>query len=212
MSQLPAPVLDEELLHSTIKLNTILSAAISGGLASFVFGLVTAVALFSHKEAFTGFLNILGCLFPGYRVSIGGIFIGLFWAMVYGAILGGSLYQLYAAGIRREVEERLASGMVNAESLNHVVVRISGHRLGLASGIVASIALVIATNYVAAFGETAEINSAQLLSNYLYGYTTSFSGSLMGAVQILVLVYGLSNLFALVYNGVAGHSRRLAAK
>lgn len=194
--------LDEGLLHATIKLNTILLAGVCGGLAGLFLLVMTYLVFYLGGGEHDHYLNLLGIFFPGYNVSPVGAWIGLFWGIVAGAVSGAVIYRIYARSIRQQVQSYLDSDMPEGD-FKPSVLRISGHFLGLALGLLAALGLLVTTNWLVLRGTAQESVHAVLLANYLPGYTVTFTGSLIGAAQLFAVTYLLCLLLAGIYNLVA---------
>jgi len=192
---------NSELLHAVVKMNTILLAI--------VFGLVCGVGLYgvTYMSLLRGlpdpgnYLNLLGVFLPGYSVSHAGAFIGLLWGALIGAVLAAIFYRIYARGIPRLVQEYLQDGSIGDDMLSKSL-RLGGHSLGLAIGIVFAGGLIITTNLLVLRGTADESVHAKLLVNFLPGYDVNLIGSLIGALDLFIVVYLLSRLFSLIYNGI----------
>ncbi len=207
MSENVPAAIDEKLLHATVKLNTLLCAAVCSATAGLALLCATYVSLFRGLPNPGHFLNLLGVFLPGYRVSVGGAWIGLFWGGLLGAIFGALIYRVYARGIRAEVLGYLA-GRRSLNDIERVVVTLHGPYLGVALGTVAALGLFITTNWLVLRGTAAESVHAALLSHYLPGYTVSVSGSLIGSVEVFVISYVACLLLAAVHNRVVAWRRK----
>ena len=200
MNENTAISIDDDLLEATVKLNTLLFAGISGLMAGLFLLCITYVALYRGLRGPSEFLNLLGVFLPGYDVSAVGAWIGFVWGGWLGAVAGGLMYRIYARGIRRQVVDYVA-GNVSPQSLEYVVLRIYGHPLGLALGGIAALGLLITTNLLAGRGAEEKIH-AELLSHYLPGYSVSFPGGIIGAVEIFIIAYLLCRLLGAIYNHI----------
>ena len=63
--------------------------------------------------------------------------------------------------------------------------------------------LLLTTNWLVARGTASESTNAALLSQYLPGYTVSFPGSIVGAVELFAVAFVGSHVLAGIYNTVA---------
>lgn len=197
-----APIeLDEKLLHATVKLNTVLFAAVCGLMAGVSVLLITYVSLNRGLPDPGHYLNLLGFFMPGYNVSVKGAWIGLLWGGVIGALAGAVIYRIYARGIRQQVQDYFAHNKTEYD-LEYAVLRLHGHSLGLAIGGMVAIGLIATTNWLVLRGTADESVHAALLAHYLPGYSVSFVGSLVGALEILIIVYLFCVLLAAIYNRV----------
>lgn len=197
-----APIeLDEKLLHATIKLNTALFAAVCGLMAGVSLLLITYISLNRGLPDPGHYLNLLGFFMPGYSVSVKGAWIGLLWGWVIGALAGAVTYRIYASGIRQQVLDYFAHNKSEYD-LEYAVLRLHGHSLGLAIGGMVAIGLIATTNWLVLLGIADESVHAALLAQYLPGYSVSFVGSLVGALEVLVVAYLFCMLLAAIYNRV----------
>lgn len=203
--------IDEALLHATVKLNTLLFAGICGFMLGATLLVATYASMLRGLPRPGHYLQLLGVFLPGYTVSPEGAWIGLFWGFVLGGIMGAVIYRVYARGIRAQVADYLA-GHGSRTDVEHAVVRLDGHYLGLALGTIAALGLVATTNWLVMRGTADQSVHAGLLSQYLPGYTVSAAGSIVGAVEVFVVAYGGCALLAAVYNRVADWRRRRAGR
>lgn len=193
--------IDEKLLSATIKLNTLLFSAVCGAMGG------VSLLLFTYASLYRGLpnpghdLNLLSVFLPGYSVSIEGAWIGLFWGGVIGAISGAVIYRIYARGIRQQVADYFANSKPEHD-LEYAVLKLHGHSLGLALGVIAALGLIVSTNWLVLRGTASESVHAGLLAYYLPGYSVSVRGSLVGAVETFIAVYLFCTLFAAIYNRV----------
>lgn len=197
-----APIeLDEKLLHATIKLNTVLFAGVCGLMAGASLLLLTYLSLSRGLPNPGHYLNLLGVFMPGYQVSALGAWIGLLWGGAIGALTGAVTYRIYARGIRQQVLDYFAHNKSEYD-LEYAVLRLHGHSLGLAIGGMAAIGLIATTNWLVLHGAADESVHAALLAQYLPGYSVSFVGSLVGALEVLIVAYLFCILLAAIYNRV----------
>jgi hypothetical protein len=188
-------------LDRAIRFNLIVIAVTMGAVAGALLWLATAILLLRGGEHVGVHLGLLGVFLPGYSVTWPGAWVGLFWGFVAGAASGAILYSTYAKGLRSglnqifEPERRIG--------IRPPVMRISGPGLGLGLGALAAIQLFLATNWLVVRGTAPYSENAALLGQYLYGYTVSFVGSLIGCVQVFAMAFLASVFIAVVYNAIA---------
>lgn len=192
---------DEVLLHASIKLNTRLLAVVFGLLSGTALMLVTYMSLYRGLPDTGQYLRLLGVFLPGYEVTPLGAWIGFFWGALIGAFLAAMFYRIYARSIPEMIKDYLKSDSRNDDLLD-MPLRLSGHYLGLALGTVIALGLVVTTNWLVIRGTADESTHAQLLVNYLPGYSVSTLGSIIGAVELFIINYVLSLLFSWIYNTV----------
>ena len=193
--------IDEVLLHATVKWNTRLFAGICGLIGAMGLLCMTYLSLYRGLPNPGHYLNLLGVFLPGYRVSPEGAWVGFFWGGVIGAVSGAVIYRIYARSIRQQVAEYFA-GTRSREALEHAVMRLHGHSLGLALGSIAALGLLITTNWLVVRGTADESVHAALFAHYLPGYSVSASGSILGAVDVFVILYLFCVLVSAIYNRV----------
>ena len=193
--------IDEVLLHATVKWNTRLFAGICGLIGALSLLGMTYLSLYRGLPSPGNYLNLLGVFLPGYRVSAEGAWIGFLWGGLLGAVSGAVIYRIYARSIRQQVADYFA-GDKSAHDLEYLVLKLYGHSLGLALGGIAALGLLVTTNWLVVRGTADESIHAQLLSQFLPGYSVSLSGSILGAVEIFVIVYLFCLLLGVIYNRV----------
>lgn len=86
------------------------------------------------------------------------------------------------------------------ELLKHAVLRLNGNITGLVLGIVGGVLIFIATNWLVLKGGQDTGRHLSLLSNFYYGYSVSFVGSLIGFIYAFVTGYIFGLLVAYLYN------------
>ena len=210
MSDNPSLRIDEKLLHATIKLNTLLFAMVCGLLGGVSMLLLTYLSMYRGLPNHGHYLNLLGVFMPGYSVSVEGAWIGLLWGGVIGAISGAVIYRIYARSIRQQVTDYFTHDKSEYD-LEYGVLKLHGSALGLALGSMAALGLIASTNWLVLRGTADESAHAMLLAHYLPGYSVSFVGSLIGAVEILIIVYVLCVLLAVIYNRMHAYRQKGAA-
>lgn len=92
--------------------------------------------------------------------------------------------------------------------LGRAVMRLSGNILGLVLGILFSLVLFVATNWLVLKGGPVVGPHLQLLNQYFIGYSVSFVGSLIAIPYALVTGYVAGFIIAWVYNTVVYFTRR----
>ncbi len=194
--------INKRLLRAAIKLNTLLLAGVFacvGGLSLFM---MTYLSLHRGLPQPGHYLNLLGVFLPGYNVSHSGAWVGLFWGALLGGLLAALFYRIYARSIVSQIHNYLGKG----DSLNDllsITLRFDGNYLGLALGSMVAAGLIVTTNWLVFRGTAHESIHAVLLAQYLPGYSVSVLGSIIGAVELITLIYLLCLLFSWIYNNVA---------
>lgn len=193
---------ESSLLRAAIRINTVVMACAFGVLGGSILWLSTVILLLRGGEHVGAHLSLLAVFFPGYSVTWSGAWIGLLWGFVFGALSGTILYWSYA----RTLRERIASQLLNPSvsgPLAPPVLLMSGAALGVGLGALLALQLLLTTNWLVVRGTAPYSANAALLGHYLPGYTVSFWGSLVGAIQLFAIAYVISNVLSGVYNFVA---------
>lgn len=192
---------DEVLLHASIKLNTRLLAGVFGLISGLSLLIITYISLYRGMPDTGQYLRLLGVFLPGYEVSHFGAWVGFFWGTIIGAILAAMFYRIYAQSIPGLIQDYLRDGASNDDLLG-MPMRLNGHYLGLALGTIIAGGLIVTTNWLVILGTADESTHAQLLVNFLPGYSVSTVGSFIGAIGLFAVNYVLSLLFSWIYNSV----------
>lgn len=193
---------DLVLLRAAIRLNTRLLATTFALIFGLALLLITYASLYRGLPDTGQYLNLLGVFLPGYEVSHTGAWIGMAYGMLIGAALAVLFYRVYALGMETQVE-RLSESPTAVNQPTDATFFIDGKFLGVAVGTVVAAGLIITTNWLVFRGTADESVHAMLLVNYLPGYSVSFIGSIIGAVELFVGVFVLSLIFSGVYNRIA---------
>jgi hypothetical protein len=90
----------------------------------------------------------------------------------------------------------------NDELLTHAVLRLSGHVLGFVLGLLFSMIIFIATNWLVLKGGSVVGPHLSLLSQYFIGYSVTFVGSLVGVLYAFVFGYLSGLMIAWIYNEI----------
>jgi hypothetical protein len=199
---------DRDVLAATLAFNTRVFSAILGVFAGVA---LFALALVAHYGTGTGRLTValIGVFLPGYNsAGWSGALAGALWGVVLGALLGVGIYRINARHVLTKVDE-LVIRERDSVDFPRAVLRLDGASLGLAIGLIGGIGLITTTNMLVARGTAAESVHARLLSEILPGYHVSPLGSLIGAVDLFIVLYVCCRAFAAVYNAIAaGRHRR----
>lgn len=193
---------DLVLLRAAIRLNTRLLAITFAMIFGLALLLITYASLYRGLPDTGQYLNLLGVFLPGYEVSHAGAWIGMAWGMLIGASLAVLFYRVYALGMEAQVQ-RLSESSTAVGQPTDATFFIDGKFLGVAVGTVIAAGLIVTTNWLVLRGTAEESVHAMLLVNYLPGYSVSFIGSIIGAVELFIVVYVLSLIFSGVYNRLA---------
>jgi len=193
--------INRPLLRAAKKLNTMLLASVFGGVGGLSLFVMTYVSLYRGLPNPGNYLNLLGIFLPGYSVSPSGAWIGLFWGGVIGAFLAALFYRIYARSIESQLQDYIANDKPEKDLLG-ITLHIEGNYLGLAVGAIIAGGLIVTSNWLVFRGTAGESVHADLLSNYLPGYSVSFMGSIIGALELFVFTYLACLIFAWIYNRV----------
>lgn len=198
---------ETRVLQGAIRVNTIVMAVAFGLLGGAMLWLGTVILLLRGGPDVGAHLSLLSVFFPGYRVTWAGAWIGLFWGFAAGALSGTVLYWSYARTLRArfagQVRELPASSAFAPATL-----LISGNALGTSLGALMALQLLLTTGSLVMRGTAPYSQNAALLGHYLPGYTVSFWGSIVGAVQLFAVAFIASHVLAGIYNLVARRRMR----
>jgi len=194
--------LNRKLLDAAIRVNTWLLAGVFACVGGFAIFFATYLSLYRGLPNPGNYLNLLGVFMPGYVVSHAGAWIGMFWGAIIGALLAVLFYRIYARSIESQVRDYLASGSRD-EDLLGITLYFDGNYLGLALGAIVALGLFVTTSWLVLRGTAGESMNALLLTNYLPGYSVSYTGGLLGAVEVFGITYLVCRLFSWIYNRVA---------
>lgn len=192
---------DEPLLKATLRVNTVIFAAILGllaGLALFALGLSAG----RDAEGHAGLIvTLVGVFLPGFGPGWLGAIAGLAWGVVVGGLLAGGIYRINCRTVLSRVDELVALD-AGRDDFPAAVLRLDGPALGLAIGAIGALGLVVTTNWLVLRGTAGESVHARLLAHVLPGYGVDLAGSLIGAVELFVLVYLFCVALARIYNRI----------
>jgi hypothetical protein len=190
------------VLKAAIRVNTIIMAVTFGLLGGVLLWLSTAVLLLRGGHYVGLHLSLLSVFFPGYSVTWVGAWVGLLWGFVFGAVSGTILYWSYAHSLR----ERLDAQVLDAQAAANITpptLLFSGNALGTGLGALMAAQLLITTSWLVLRGAAPYSFSPALLGQYLPGYSVSFAGSIVGAIELFAAAFVVSHLLAGIYNAVA---------
>lgn len=193
---------EDSLFRSLVKMNMAIMGAIGALLSGVSLWLATAVLLWRGGDDVGKHLSLLAIFLPGYSVSWAGAWIGFFWGSVVGALSGALVYWSYARTLHSHLANVLLEPSAPA-AFQQPVFLISGHVLGLVLGALSGLQLFLTTNWLVLRGTAHLSSNAALLANYLPGYTVSFTGSLVGGIQLFAAIFVASIVFSGTYNFVA---------
>jgi hypothetical protein len=195
-------VSDREVLDATLRFNTRVFSAILGAFAG---AALLALSLFAYYGPGTGRLAValIGVFLPGYHANgWAGALAGMFWGVVLGALFGAGIYRLNARHVLAKIDELVIRERSSVD-FPRAVLRLDGGSLGIAIGLIGALGLITTTNLLVARGTAAQSVHARLLSEVLPGYAVSPLGSVVGAIELFVVLYLCCRLFVAIYNAVA---------
>jgi protoporphyrinogen oxidase len=190
------------LLRTLMCMNALIMAAIGAFFVGAGLWLATAILLVRGGENVGYNLSLLSIFLPGYEVSWTGAFIGALWGSLVGGISGAVIYWSYSRTLRHHLNTQLI-GDAPSSFFQLPVFLITGPALGLAVGLIGAAQLMMSTGWLILKGTAADTANAALLASYLPGYSISWSGSLIGSVQLFAILFVASVLFAALYNAIA---------
>ena len=93
---------------------------------------------------------------------------------------------------------------VNSEDeiLKHAVLRLNGQIIGIVFGIICALVIFIATNWLVLKGGDDAGHHLILIREFFFGYSVTFTGSLIGALYGFLVGYVSGWLIGLVYNAI----------
>ena len=194
---------ESTLLKAAIRMNMIVMGIAFGLLGGVILWLSTIILLLRGGYDVGLHLSLLSVFLPGYSVTWSGAWIGLAWGFVFGGLSGAILYWSYASTLRERLTGRLLNSPGVTTELTPPTFLMSGNALGIALGVLLALQLFLTTNWLVVRGTAANSPNAALLGQYLPGYTVSFSGSLVGAMELFAVAFVLSHVLAAIYNFVA---------
>lgn len=200
-------ITDRDVLAATLRFNTLVFGIILGVFAGASLLALSLVARSSGPGNGRLAVALIGVFLPGYGADWPGALLGLFWGFMFGALLGVMIYRINARNALDKIDD-LVIAERGADGFARAVLRLDGHSLGLAIGAVGALGLVTTTNVLVARGTAAESVHARLLSEVLPGYKVSVIGSIIGAIELFIVVYVFCRVFVAIYNRVAGRRRR----
>lgn len=196
---------ERDVLVATLRFNTLVFSVIFGLFAGALLFALALVAQYSKPHG--GLVVVLlGIFLPGYAADWPGALLGLIWGFVFGALLGAGIYRINARHVLDKIDE-LVIAERGANGFPRAVLRLDGSSLGLAVGAIGALGLVATTNILVARGTAAQSVHARLLGEVLPGYKVTVVGSLIGAIELFIVLYVACRAFVFIYNRVAGRRR-----
>ncbi len=200
---------DAQLVSATVRLNTWIFGAILGLMTGLLLCALAMVAGLASGRYMGLAVTLIGVFVPGYGPGWEGALAGLFWGFVGGGLLGAGAYRITTRRAMTRIDELVAFERGDGD-FPEAVLRLHGLSLGLAIGAMGALGLIGTTNWLVIRGTAAHSVHARLLSEILPGYSVDLPGSIVGAAELFVVLYLVCQLFAFVYNRVAGARQRRA--
>ncbi len=194
-------VSDRDVLAASLRFNTTVFGAIAGVFAGTALLALSVVARYDEPH-FGLAVALMGVFLPGYAADWQGAMLGFFWGLLIGALLGAGVYRVNARRVLEKIDAMMISESL-AKEFPRAVLKLDGSSLGLAIGGLGALGLVTTTSILVVRGTAAESVHARLLSEVLPGYSVSVAGSLVGAIELFVILYVASRVFAAIYNALA---------
>jgi hypothetical protein len=202
----PEGATEREVLAATLRFNTRVFSIILGLFAGTALFALSVFAQYNRPHGVLA-VALIGIFLPGYGPDWPGALIGLFWGVVFGALLGMAIYRINARHVLDKIDELVIAERASGE-FPRAVLRLDGPSLGLAIGAIGALGLVATTNILVARGTAAQSVHARLLGEVLPGYTVSVVGSVIGAIELFAVLYVFCLAFASIYNRVAERRQR----
>jgi hypothetical protein len=197
------------LLNAAIRFNALMLGVTAGTLAAVIIYFATHASMAKWGSESGNYLGLLAIFFPGYSVSSSGAWVGAFWAFIYAGTCSALSYRLYGRVLGTRIADILLSTVPTENPvLKPSVLRLHGFSLGLAIGAIAALCLFFSTAWLVVRGTADESVHAALFSNYIPGYSVSYIGALLGALELFALVFVASLLLAAVYNKIVEFRHR----
>jgi hypothetical protein len=193
---------EQRLLSAAARLNVAISAIGAGVALGLLLFVVTHISL-EVADRPGRYLNLLAVFMPGYSASSHGAWFGLLWGLIYGGICGGAVAWLYVQSLGANLPRLVMWDETAVRGLRPPVLRISSSALGIALGAVAAIQLILSTLWLVLRGTADESVHAKLLSHYLPGYTVTLFGSLLGGLELFLILFVFTSIVGVTYNAIA---------
>lgn len=194
---------NQELLDAAVKFNSIVLGVVSGLLAAIVIFVATNISVAKWGNHAGEYLNLLGVFLPGYSATTGGAWIGAFWGFVFAGLAGFLTYYFYGKLAGKQLATEIIADTDNVDPIfKPAILHLHGKYLGVAIGSAVGLALMLSTFWLVVRGTANRSPHAELLANYLPGYSPSILGGIIGALDVFVLVFIGCSILAAVYNKI----------
>ena len=190
----------EDFARALVRFNSHVLGATAALLSAAGLFVATLLLLSQGGEVVGPMLGQLAYLLPGYSVSLGGAFVGAFWAALLGYAAGALFSRAYGPWLLREAT-RSAAAEDAQTAPGADIARLSPAPLSLTAGALLALGLFVVTNWLGLrYGQPSP--TLGLLSHYLPGFTPSFAGSVVGAFWLFLYGYAGAGVVAQIYNAV----------
>jgi hypothetical protein len=189
---------ERDVLHATLRFNALVFGVILGTFAGAVLLVLGMIAAESESRAGLAVV-LLSVFLPGYASGLPGALFGFLWGFVFAALVGTVIYRIHGRHVLEQVD-RLVIPEGATTGFPAAVLRLDGPSLGLAIGFAGALGLIVTTNILVLRGTAAESVRARLLGEVLPGYAVSVAGSIIGAIELFVVLYLFCRAFAFIYN------------
>ena len=174
-----------------------LSLAVLSSLGLFA---ATLVLVARGGDSVGTMLGQLAYFFPGYTVTVGGAFVGAFWAGVVGYVVGSVFARIYGPWLLGEAGR--TAPRADGKALDEGVALLRPLPIALITGGVLAVGLFGATAWLSLRYQYPSPH-LELLANYVPGYSSDFVGGIVGAPWIFLYGAAASGLSAWLYNRIA---------
>lgn len=183
-----------QLSTSLARVNAVCFAIVFGVVAGAALWIATVFLAIKGGPSPGHTLRALGYAFPGYSVSFGGAFAGLFWASVLGFAMSLLPAWIYYRGVLLHIA--IWRGRTTHPA------RIHTPYFAVAFGLLCGFALLVSTLFLIVKHRPGEPLGPHLglLSQYLPGYSITVVGSLVGFAYFLVIGTVFFSGIAWIYN------------
>lgn len=189
-----------DLSRALVRFNAHVLGITTAAIATVGLFVATLVLVAQGGENPGPMLGLLRHFFPGYSVSVGGAFVGALWAAVAFYVLGALFGLAYGPWLLREAVP-VTRDREGEDELGRSVALLPPLPVAVTTGTLLAVGLFASTNWLS-FLAGAPNTHLGLLSQYFPGYTTSLSGSLIGAFWVFLYGFATAGCIAWIYNRI----------
>lgn len=190
----------DEFGKRLVRLNAHVLGASLALLASLGLFLATLVLVVRGGDYVGTMLGQLSYFFPGYDVTVGGAFIGAFWAALVGYGVGAVFARIYGPWLLGEATRTAPDGDGD-DDLEHGVALLRPLPIALITGGTLAIGLFAITAWLHLRYQYPSPH-LKLLVHYVPGYDTDLVGAIVGAPWLFIYGACASGLAAWLYNRI----------